>query len=1392
VGNGTIRTIPFGGIMKTSLSALRMMGLSALILFAIGDIYGQQKKEPVNRKPASAPVRPRPGLVKSGQSRQSSARTGGRNMKFDHRRFDRQIEVLKKISTEHETMQSVVRAMEQARPHQLAAKARAIQKNQQLKLFGKPTVFRKAPFTPEPSRKQSLAKTLVSNVLVNGKSQDTVTVGAPLTFTFSFSASAVSAVAGFYIDADQDGVRSAGDAPVFTNVLLMDNDDTDEDLTEGQYQLTFRGDETLNHIVAPLLFEVNDYQSVSSALVVVQQETSATMVIGTVDPPQPFVLISVWNLGYFFTDSTGTFEIAADGLQGTNLELAAFDFLGNENGYIVSIFSKNITVGPETTFVHWSFPAATEFVEGYATDQYGSAVPDVIVAAATPESYVQTRTGADGYFNLGVVDGWTSLTYDVPSNEYMRSFPSWGLEVPAHQTVQHDITLLKANSSIGGAIQLGTVGLGGVPIEVYADSLFNFALSTGDGSYSVPVYDPLVESFSYVVETYVPGGYFLSTPYYYGIEPGATNVDFSVVKVAGGINGRITDINTGEGIADAYISVYGPSSNSTYSNDSGYYHMSLIDGTYTVSVSADLYYSYYGQAIISGNQVTFDVALDRSGSFSGTVSNDQGGIMRDVLVLAHNESGYVYGYGFSDAQGHYVVGGLPTGNYKASISKNGYLMQWYDDASVADSASVIAVTDGFDTPGIDFHLSKGGSISGRVVDHEGRPVGNVFIDVFDSLYNQRSYSTTDDSGYYAATGLTTGSYIVRATSEFYFDQWYDGASSYYNATPVNVTTNEETPEINFTLLMGGSISGTVNNKSSAAIEGAFITVLDSADNYYYPVAYGYTDQSGAYVVHRLQPQHNLYVMADADGYAWRWYDNVSSPDSATAIVLSEQELREHIDFTLPVAASISGTVLDDLGAPIPYAGIYAEDGTTSYYTQTDNQGLYKLGNLPAGTFYVEAYTYSGYFRFQWFDHKSSRELADPVTVLEEQNTPNIDFDIQRPAGIGGTIVNNADDIGINDAMIQFIPKSGGYVYSVHTDYTGSYFLSLPAGTYLIRASDSYYNEFLPQYYSSAGTTFLEEKATEVTIADTDLPKEIHFRLNRSIRYFPFSKERLGMTMTNFGALGYPQDTTLASGRWPRPTSRNHLYLGSIVIGANKYNPMYGDRISVSGNLYSNEWGEWMALSNYAETSGLRSRTVETWFEDRNDLSMDNLKGLIVRETGFAWQDSNYAVYKFTVFYRPPAYLPSEYTRRLEDAYIGFFMDFDMTEAGAGDLVGIDRAANLAYMYDAAAPGGVNMGVRLLTGTAAHVTWWKNMNDPMMDTDLYDIMANDTVTTLPTDPGDYRVFISAGPFDFRVGDSTTISIAIVAGVGEEEMKRSAQMITATELSQSVQSQHNDCI
>lgn len=157
----------------------------------------------------------------------------------------------------------------------------------------------------------------------------------------------------------------------------------------------------------------------------------------------------------------------------------------------------------------------------------------------------------------------------------------------------------------------------------------------------------------------------------------------------------------------------------------------------------------------------------------------------------------------TDEEGNYRIANVPAGQYRIFA-----LAQAFVPTEEANRERVLIVKSEA-IENVDFTLMRGGVITGKVVDAEGRPVVEEPVYVVTAADNKFAYpqynSATDDRGVYRLYGLRPGSYrvaagrgdqsfmpgVARAYKQTYFPSAIDPAE----ATIIEVTEGSETRDI---------------------------------------------------------------------------------------------------------------------------------------------------------------------------------------------------------------------------------------------------------------------------------------------------------------------------------------------------------------------------------------------------------------------------------------------------------------------------------------------------------------------------------------------------------------------------------------------------------------------
>jgi hypothetical protein len=1080
--------------MKSSVRHTSLLALFCYLLLTIQFATSQTGKEErnqfriVKKDQQTGQIR----VVPHSETRPSSSTPKGR---FDQQRLEKGIAFQKHLAGQIEEQQKQFDAHELLKKKNAQIQLLQAPKLKKIQAFGRETEFYQGPSLPVNRRSVFTTHAAVSNVSINGKQSDTISAGDPFTLSFSLTPNTISAVVNIYVDMNKNGIIDSADVPIILNGIVFDNGEYDKNSAEGECTFEFKKGNFYSVFIASLLFEVNDFHSTSTALLSIKDKMSSRVIIGKVLPQfkNAYMFFGAYQSNnywfrYVFPDTSGQYIVYHDTTTSTNVSVYAGIAGNTPEGYL-PLMDTSLTIKKDTTRFLRIHMTATEFIEGYVKDQNGDPVANAIVRGWLDcyncnDIQVRTTTNSLGYYKVSVVTGSWRIEVDPVSidGDYMSNNAQYKyVNVTSNQTTQADFTLLKTNSSISGSVKYGTIGIGGVPVVAYRDSLYHYAFTSGTGNYNLAVYKPAAGSYTYTAYTNTDDyGYAVDSVYRFDVAPGATNVNFTVKKVTGGLQGKITDINTGQPIKNASLSI---SSSETYryarSNDTGYYKVLLPPGTYSINVNAQYYEYYYeNNVIVSSTMITKNIALTRTGSFSGTVTDELGAPIYSATISARDSLGYYYYGSSSDLQGNYVVSGLPTANYKAQAGAQGFIPQWYNKKSTVDSATSFKVTKGFDTPNINFVLSRGGSISGVVKDKNGNGIPDVYVYAVDTLFNYVvSVGLTNDTGAYIVSGLTTGSFYAVALNDEYLEQWYQGTTNYLQAKKVPVVINQNTPNINFILTKGAKIRGTVTDKSGTPLQYADVIVYDSN---FYSIRYGYTDNAGTYEIKRLKHGEKFFVTAQKYEYSQRWYNNAASQNLATPLVLTAEEVRENINFALPLAGKISGTVKNKSDVPIVSAGIYASqtDGYNYYYGYSDNLGNYTISNVSSGKYIVSASSYD--YLQQWYNQKSSWELADTIIVEDEKTTSNINFVLIQGGKITGTVKTTSGEPITNVSLYAYSVHGGNYYYG-YTDYLGNYSINnMNPGKYWVNA---YSYDYGSQWYNhktsieTADTVLVESEKT---------------------------------------------------------------------------------------------------------------------------------------------------------------------------------------------------------------------------------------------------------------------------------------------------------------------------
>lgn len=297
-------------------------------------------------------------------------------------------------------------------------------------------------------------------------------------------------------------------------------------------------------------------------------------------------------------------------------------------------------------------------------------------------------------------------------------------------------------------------------------------------------------------------------------------------------------------------------------------------------------------------------------------------------------------------------------------------------------------------------LGPGGSIAGRVTSEAGAPVHRAR-----ACSNLGGCDWTDANGYYLLEGTDTGEHVITFTDPLgdYVGEYYNnvplGYSNQPSATRVAVAPGQAVVNIDAALAaapvvapVGVDLSGTVRDELGNLGVGYEVVVYDAAADgrTREEVTRTYTNRAGVYhftELDRIGGRTQFKVLVEGGGereegeFARRstWSGNKVGYETATVVSSAPQVL----DFTLPVAGGISGSVTSEAGGPAEsgYAAFTDSDNNGAGSESTEADGTYDNRSLWAGDYTV---MFGAYLHVPEWWKDALPEGATKVTVKPGQ------------------------------------------------------------------------------------------------------------------------------------------------------------------------------------------------------------------------------------------------------------------------------------------------------------------------------------------------------------------------------------------------------------------------
>lgn len=448
-----------------------------------------------------------------------------------------------------------------------------------------------------------------------------------------------------------------------------------------------------------------------------------------------------------------------------------------------------------------------------------------------------------------------------------------------------------------------------------------------------------------------PGTYDVSAQLSWPVETTATQQ----VSVTANSNSAVTLTLTGVQAIKGSVKAKGASVSSgsvsafTAENDS--YNANIVNGTYLLLVKPGKTYTvqayptwtdttktwlptYAGNTVRSVDAAKVKVsasapstanitAYDKVGKLTGRVVNSSGKGVKDVSVSAYALNRAGYAWATTDANGNYVLAGLPAGSYEVSAG---------NPTSGSGLAKAKVTTGG--TAKATIKLKKSQTLKSKVILTLKAPKalikkGDACATLFDS------------KGLWAGRGCLSGS-SKTITFDSLAAGTYKVALDGANVSKKVTVKKSKTAKVSMTRAAGTTITGKITTSSGKALAKAWVYVTDANKTGLRGVQ---TNSKGTYKL--SGPIKGKYVVST--------YPAKNTQGAMTSKSVTMKGKKATVNVKLTKGASIVGKVVNSKGKPVAGVQITAQGGGDWASAVTDSKGMYKMIGLVKGKYSVTTY-----------------------------------------------------------------------------------------------------------------------------------------------------------------------------------------------------------------------------------------------------------------------------------------------------------------------------------------------------------------------------------------------------------------------------------------------------
>jgi len=481
------------------------------------------------------------------------------------------------------------------------------------------------------------------------------------------------------------------------------------------------------------------------------------------------------------------------------------------------------------------------------------------------------------------------------------------------------------------------------------------------------------------------------------------------------------------------------------SDDGSVEMLAVLPGTYDVEVHCDgmLSAESYPPIVVGSEPVAEQVWEVREGlAITGIVVGPDGVPVPEVSVSAQPKSAAPRGQ-VSNAWGHrtgadgrFRLAGLVAGVYAVHANVDGA------DLVAPPDPTDVELTAGR-TPEVRIELATAGSVEGRVVDSDGKPIARANVHLRGDEHGWGGQGTSRDDGTFTIRDVRPESYRATASRGWGESMRAPGRSDDDVQGERVVVNAGEIARVELVVeAQSGTIRGKVVDEAGGPVDDAFVHTTRESDSARKAAGSNrqrarwggwdrdpvLTDQDGSFeLVDVEQGKHTLFATRRGGGEGTVEHVEVG----ATGVVIR-----------IAPGASISGTVsLAEGGVPTQFkvSARDREQGSNREEEFYQTKGQWTLDDLPPGKYEVAVEAPEG-------------RDTETITLADAEQKTGVALQLEPKVDVEGTLVDLETGEPVANMSVSISPRQGGGFMMFGGNQGAKENVSDAAGKFLVKAA----------------------------------------------------------------------------------------------------------------------------------------------------------------------------------------------------------------------------------------------------------------------------------------------------------------------------------------------------